>query len=329
MRKAEKHMLSHKISIAPMISCTDRHFRYLVRLITKHTVLYSEMITTGAVIFGDKERHLGFNDGENPVVFQVGGNNPGDMAKAASIVESYNYDEININVGCPSERVQSGKFGACLMAEPELVASCVKAMRKEIDIPVTIKTRLGFYDSYKYETLRNFIDINHDAGCETFIIHARTARLDGFSPRQNRELLPVKYEEVYRLKQDYPDLTIVINGDITERGQINAHMDYVDGVMIGRAAYSNPIMLEGVDSEFFGDPMSKAISRKELVSEYSNYMEQQLKKGVPLHIMVKHIITIFQGVGGAKCWRRYLSENITSKKGSIDVISKALDLVDV
>ncbi len=320
-------MISHKISIAPMISCTDRHFRYLVRLLTKHTVLYSEMITTGAVIFGDKERHLGFNEGENPVVFQVGGNDPSEMAKAAEIVESYSYDEININVGCPSERVQSGKFGACLMAEPELVASCVRAMRDSVNIPVTIKTRLGFYDNYKYETLCKFIDINHEAGCDAFIIHARTARLDGFSPRQNRELLPVKYEEVYRLKKDYPGLTIAINGDITERDQIKKHLEYVDGVMIGRAAYSNPIMLNDVDRDFFGDTSTKSLDRKELVLKYIEYMDRQLVNGVPLHIMVKHIISIFQGLGGAKCWRRHISENITKSKGSLEDVYKALSLV--
>lgn len=320
-------MLSHKISIAPMISCTDRHFRYLVRLLTKHTVLYSEMITTGAVIFGDKERHLGFNDGENPVVFQLGGNDPEEMAKASTIIQSYNYDEININVGCPSERVQSGKFGACLMAEPELVSTCVKAMRESVDIPVTIKTRLGFYDSYTYETLCKFIDINHDAGCDVFIIHARTARLDGFSPRQNRELLPIMYDEVYRLKNDYPHLAIVINGDITQREQISQHLDRVDGVMIGRAAYSNPIMLNNVDSDFFADESTKPLDRKELVLKYIDYMDRQLVKGVPLHIMVKHIITIFQGMGGAKCWRRHISENITKNKGNIEEVYKALSLV--
>ncbi|THB69528.1 MAG: tRNA dihydrouridine(20/20a) synthase DusA [Gammaproteobacteria bacterium] len=321
-------MLSHKISIAPMISCTDRHFRYLVRLLTKHTVLYSEMITTGAVIFGDKERHLGFNEGENPVVFQLGGNDPAEMAKAAEIVESYNYDEININVGCPSERVQSGKFGACLMAEPELVAQCVKAMKQQLQIPVTIKTRLGFKDSYKYETLCNFIDVNAEAGCQTFIIHARTAKLDGFSPRQNRELIPVMYDEVYRLKQDYPQLTIVINGDITRREQISHHLEYVDGVMIGRAAYINPILLKQVDSEFYGVEDAGCITRKELVRNYIGYMDDQLKNGVPLHIMVKHIITIFQGYGGAKIWRRHISENITSTKGNIEDVNDGLLLVD-
>ncbi len=322
-------MLSHKISIAPMISCTDRHFRYLVRLLTKRTVLYSEMITTGAVIYGDKDRHLGFNEGENPVVFQLGGNDPDDMAKAASIIESYHYDEININVGCPSERVQSGKFGACLMAEPDLVASCVKAMRNSASIPVTIKTRLGFYDNYKYESLCRFIDITHEAGCDVFIIHARTAKLDGYSPRQNRELLPIMYEEVYQLKQDYPGLTIVINGDVTERNQIKPHLEHVDGVMIGRAAYSNPIMLDEVDREFFGDTNTIKIDRKQLVLKYIDYMEGQLLKGVPLHIMVKHIITIFQGMGGAKSWRRYISENITSSKGNIDDLHRALSLVDL
>lgn len=321
-------MLSHKIAIAPMIACTDRHFRYLVRLLTKHTVLYSEMITTGAVIFGDRDRHLGFNENENPVVFQIGGNDPGDMAKAASIIESYHYDEININVGCPSERVQSGKFGACLMAEPELVADCIRAMCKEVSIPVTIKTRLGFYGQYKYEKLCNFIEINHKAGCNTFILHARTANLDGFSPRQNREVIPLQYEEVYKLKRDYPELTIAINGDITDRDQISEHLKHVDGVMIGRAAYNNPIMLNNVDRDFFNDDSFEQKTRKDLVLAYCKYMQRQLDNGVPLNIMVKHIISIFQGVGGAKSWRRYLSENITSKKGDLSVIEKALQLVD-
>ncbi len=321
-------MLSHKISIAPMIACTDKHFRYLVRLLTKHTVLYSEMITTGAVIFGDRDRHVGFNENENPVVFQIGGNDPQDMAKAASIVESYGYDEININVGCPSERVQSGKFGACLMADPQLVADCVKAMQDKVDIPVTIKTRLGFYGHYKYETLCEFLEINNIAGCNTFIIHARTANLNGFSPKQNRELLPIQYEEVYRLKQDYPEFNIVINGDITTREQINQHLGHVDGVMIGRAAYSNPIILNDVDKDFFNDDTSGVMTRKEVVSLYCDYMQRQLEHDVPLNIMTKHIISIFQGIGGAKSWRRYLSENITSKKGDISVIQKALQLVD-
>ncbi len=321
-------MLSHKISIAPMIACTDRHFRYLVRLLTKHTVLYSEMITTGAVIFGDRDRHLGFNENENPVVFQIGGNDPQDMAKAASIVETYGYDEININVGCPSERVQSGKFGACLMAEPQLVADCVKAMRDKIDIPVTIKTRLGFEGQYKYQTLCDFIEINAAAGCGVFAIHARTAKLDGFSPRQNRELLPIQYEEVYRLKRDYPELTIIINGDISDRCEISRHLEHVDGVMIGRAAYSNPIILNNVDRDFFNVDTCQEISRKDAVLAYCDYMQDQLQQGVPLNIMIKHIISIFQGIGGAKSWRRYLSENITSKKGDLSVIEKALQLVD-
>ncbi len=309
-----------------MLACTDRHLRYFYRLISKNVVLYSEMVTTGALIFNDPNRFLSFNDLEHPVVLQLGGNDPSDLAKCAKMVESFGYDEVNLNVGCPSERVQSGRFGACLMAEPDLVADCVSAMCESVNIPVSIKTRIGIdlLDSYEY--LSGFIDKLSKAGCSVFIIHARKALLSKFSPKENREKTPINYEVVYQIKRDFPQLEIIINGDITSVDSVGEHLKYVDGVMIGRLAYQNPYILSFIDHLYSGET-TKALSRHALVTSFLPYIQHQLDNGLSLHSIARHLLPLFQGVPGARSWRRYISENALKKGAGTEVLEKALTLV--
>lgn len=297
-----------KLSIAPMLDWTDRHFRFFARLITRHTRLYTEMVTTGALIHADPERFLRFDAAEHPVALQLGGSDPAEMALCARLGEERGYDEININVGCPSDRVQSGRFGACLMAEPALVAECVAAMKEAIAVPVTVKTRIGIDDRDSYEELTAFVDAVTGAGCDALILHARKAWLQGLSPKENREIPPLRYDIAERLKQDFPRLPLVLNGGIGNLTEALAHLASMDGVMIGRAAYHDPWMLALADQRIFGDP-SPAPTRHQVLDLYLPYVERQLAAGTPLHAMTRHILGLFQGQPGARAWRRSISEN--------------------
>ena len=315
-----------RLSTAPMMDWTDRHCRVFHRGLTRHALLYTEMITAAAIRHGDRQRLLGFSDVEHPVALQVGGADPDDMALAAETAEAFGYDEVNINVGCPSDRVQSGRFGACLMAEPETVAASVAAMSRACALPVTVKTRIGIDDKDSYEELHGFVETVAAKGCRTFIIHARKAWLSGLSPKQNREVPPLHYDRVYRLKQDFPALQIVLNGGVQSLDEAEAHLAGVDGVMLGRAAYQNPAILAGVDRRFF-DPASPVPDRDSAVEALLPYVEAQLASGAPLIAMTRHILGLYQGLPGAKIWRRHLSENAHRPGASATVIGEALALV--
>jgi len=314
--------LDRTISIAPMLDWTDRHDRYFLRLISARALLYTEMVTTGAILFGDEARHLAFDPAEQPVALQLGGSNPEDLAKCSKIGERYGYQEINLNVGCPSDRVQNGRFGACLMAEPKTVAACVKAMKEATDLPVTVKNRIGIDDLDSYQHLLDFTGTIKDAGCETFIIHARKAWLTGLSPKENRSIPPLDYPRVYQLKKDFPDLEIIINGGISTFEEIDEHLRHVDGVMVGREAYQNPYFLAGIDSRYFG-LSDESRERKEVIEEMLPYIDREMKKGVPLKSITRHMLGLFQGRPGAKAWRRHISENAHLKGATPEVLTDA------
>lgn len=297
-----------RFCVAPMMDWTDRHDRFFLRLISRRTVLYTEMITTGALLYGDAARHLAFDRSEHPVAVQLGGSDPEALARSAKLAEEAGYDEVNLNVGCPSDRVQTGRFGACLMAEPALVADCVAAMRGAVTVPVTVKTRIGIDDRDSYEELVQFVDTVAGAGCRTLIVHARKAWLQGLSPKENREVPPLRHDVVRRLKNDFPHLEIIINGGITTLDQALAQLESLDGVMVGREAYHNPYILAEVDRRFYGDP-TPPLSRHEVVERYLPYVEAQLAKGVSLSQLTRHILGLFQGLPGARAFRRRLSEN--------------------
>ena len=298
---------SHKFSVAPMMEWTDRHERYFLRQISRRALLYTEMVTAEAVIHGDRERLLGFSASEHPIALQLGGADPGRMALAAEVGQEYGYDEVNINVGCPSDRVQSGRFGACLMGEAEVVAASVRAMAQATDLEITVKSRIGIDDQDSYDFLRGFVEVVAAAGCKTFIVHARKAILSGLSPKQNREIPPLDYDRVYRLKADYPQLEIVINGGIETLAQCQDHLDHVDGVMVGRVAYQSPYMLAGVDRGIYGDAAAQA-SREDLVHAMLPYIEEQMARGVRLNAISRHMLGLYHGQPGARAWRRYISE---------------------
>ncbi len=317
---------AHRLCVAPMMACTDRHDRYLLRLLSRRARLYTEMITTGAILFGDRRRLLGFDASEHPVALQLGGSQPADLARCAVIGEQWGYDEINMNVGCPSDRVQSGRFGACLMAEPQLVADCVAAMKEAVSIPVTVKTRIGVDDSDSFEELCRFITAVTDAGCEVVIIHARKAWLQGLSPKQNRSLPPLRYEVVYRVKQEFPGCRIVINGGITNLDQAEAHLGTVDGVMIGREAYANPYLLAEVDRRIYGVP-GEPLTRRQALRAYACYAERESARGVRLTALTRHVIGLFRGRPGARAWRRHLSEHAHRPDATAEVIWRAAQLV--
>ena len=308
-----------------MMSHTDRHFRYLLRLLSRCSMLYTEMLTTGALLRGDTDRYAGFHDVEHPLGMQLGGNDPGELASCAKIAADYGYDEINLNVGCPSERVRSGRFGACLMAEPELVAECVRAMTAAADLPVTVKTRIGIDDHDSYEHLGQFISTVATAGCGTFIIHARKAWLHGLSPRQNRSVPPLQYDLVYRLKQDFPLLEIIINGGITSLVEARNHMDHVDGVMLGRAVCTNPYLMAGVDKNLFGVNNS-AVSRTQVLQNYMYYMKAELANGENLYALARHILGLFHGQYGARAYRRHLTTKACNINAGVEIVSEALAL---
>ena len=312
----------NRFSIAPMLDWMDRHCRYFHRLLTRNTLLYTEMVTTGAILFG-KGDYLQYSADEHPIALQLGGSDPDALAKCARIAEERGYDEINLNVGCPSDRVQNGRFGACLMASSQLVANCVAAMRAEVSIPVTVKSRIGIDDLDSYEFLCDFIETVKQSGCDTFIVHARKAWLSGLSPKENRDIPPLDYERVYQLKRDYPQLTIAINGGITDLAQIKEHLLHVDGVMVGREAYQNPYMLAHIDAELFADHHAIS-SRHDIIMQMLPYIEQHLQSGGYLSHITRHMLGLFQGVPGARAWRRYLSENATRKGAGTEVLLAAL-----
>jgi tRNA-dihydrouridine synthase A len=315
-----------KVSIAPMMDCTDRHYRYLARLISQKVLLYTEMVTTGAILHGNKSKLLDYHPAEHPLALQLGGSNPRDLALCAVIAEDYGYDEINLNVGCPSDRVQAGRFGACLMKEPKLVAECISAMRQAVNIPVTVKTRTGVDEHDSYQALVDFVGLVSEAGCATFIVHARKAWLKGLSPRENREIPPLNYELVYRLKQDLPELVIGINGGIKTISQVKGHLQQVDSVMIGREAYSNPGLLATLDQEFFAVSVTPR-SIHECVLAYIPYVAAELKKGTQLRHLIRHLVGLFHGIPGASQWRRHLSMHAGDKERGEQVIQAGLQLV--
>ena len=299
-----------RLSVAPMLDWTDRHFRYMARQITENAWLYSEMINAGAIIYGDKDRFLMFNEGEQPVALQLGGSEPADLAKAAKAAEEYGYNEINLNCGCPSPRVQKGAFGACLMNEVGLVADCLNAMQDAVDIPVTVKHRIGVDRQTEYGVAAEFVGTLYEkTACRTFIVHARNAWLDGLSPKENREVPPLRYELVYRLKQEFPDLEIIINGGIRTNEDIALHLQHVDGVMVGREAYHNPFVMHDWDRLFYREKQP-APERGEIVQRLYEYAQQQLSKnqGTILRHMARHYLGLLHGLPKARVWRRMLSD---------------------
>jgi tRNA-dihydrouridine synthase A len=312
---------SHRFCIAPMMDWTDRHCRYLHRCLSTRAMLYTEMVTAEAVIRGGRERLLAFDPFEKPVALQLGGADPERLAEAAQIGRDFGYDEINLNVGCPSDRVQSGRFGACLMKEPEVVAECVAAMRSSVSIPVTVKCRIGVDEQDADAALRETIGLCARAGVKTFAVHARKAWLQGLSPKENRDVPPLDYELVYRVKREHPKLTIVINGGIETLDEAEAHLARVDGAMMGRAAYHSPAMLAEVDARFFG---GEPVALEDAVQTYMNYVEEQLGRRVPLHALTKPMLGLFNGRPGARLFRRHLAENVTVRGAGIAVVREAL-----
>ena len=317
---------NHRFSIAPMMDWSDHNCRYFWRLLTKQALLYTEMVTTGALIHGDRKRFLHFNREEHPVALQLGGSDPKDLARCARWAQEWGYDEVNINCGCPSDRVQSGMFGACLMGKPDLVADCVKAMMDSCDIPVTVKHRIGIDHMESYEQLLAFIEPVAAAGCSVFIVHARKAWLQGLSPKENREIPPLNYPWVYQLKKDFPHLTIVVNGGIQTIEECQTHLDHVDGVMLGREAYQNPWMLAQVDEALFGMD-SPLKSRDDVIAELLPFAEQHLAQGGQLNHITRHILGLYQGIPGARKFRRHLSENAYKKEAGISILAEAYALV--
>ena len=316
-----KNKINRLLSVAPMMDWTDRHCRFFHRLLAPSALLYTEMVTTGAIIHGDADRHLAYNPEEHPVALQLGGSEPDDLAACARIAEKYGYDEINLNVGCPSDRVQRGSFGACLMLEPQLVRDCMSAMLDVVDIPVTIKTRLGVDDHESYQFMSDFVGTVAESGCSVFIMHARKAFLEGLSPKQNRDVPPLHYDWVYRLKKESPKLDVVINGGINSVAEVKSHLDHVDGVMLGRTAYQSPWILAECQRQLFDD---NGISRQDIVEAMSAYIERQVSAGTAVKHISRHLLGLFQGLPGAKAWRRYLSENAYRDDNNTDLLRQAL-----
>lgn len=316
---------SYRLSVAPMLDWTDRHFRYLLRLISQRTRLYTEMVVDQSILLGNRPRLLDFNPEEHPVALQLGGSVPEKLAEAARIGEAWGYDEINLNLGCPSERVQGGGFGACLMLEPDLVAEGLAAMRQAVRIPVTVKHRLGVDDLEEYRYLARFIEKLAGVGVEVFIVHARKAYLKGLSPAENRTLPPLRYEWVYRLKQDFPHLTLVLNGGVRSLDEAQAHLTRVDGVMLGRAVYEDPFVLEEADRRLFG--LNRRVGRLEVAQAMLGYAEAQLEQGTPLWAIARHMLNLFKGQPGGRLWRRLLSERACRRGAGVEVLREALQKV--
>ena len=326
-------LANRRFAVAPMMELSDRHFRYLARLLTRHALLYTEMLTCKAVLHGDREYLLGTGEADHPVVLQLGGSDPVEMAEAASVAEQWGYDEVNMNVGCPSDRVQSGRFGACLMAEPETVAACVQAMRNAVRIPVTVKCRLGIDRDDSYEVLEQFVRQVQDAGCEHFIVHARKAWLDGLSPKENRNIPPLRYPYVYRLKETLPSLHITINGGIDSWQDVQTHLQHVDGVMSGRKAYYTPGFLGEADASVFSD-LPDAFPRKhdaqalaQVARDYAQYVQGWVEQGVRASALTRHIVSLYHEVPGARLWRRHISENAAGCTDVVQMVEDALEHV--
>jgi tRNA-dihydrouridine synthase A len=315
-------MLDHRFCVAPMMDCSDRHDRYLLRLFSQHVVLYTEMVPVQALLNGDRSRFLQHDIAEHPVALQLGGSDPLEMADCAQLGEEAGFDEININVGCPSSRVQAGRFGVCLMLEPSRVAQCFYMMQDRIGIPVTVKCRIGVDQQDTFDDLRQFIEQLTVVGCRTFIVHARKAWLSGLSPRQNREIPPLQYELVYRLKDEFPELEIIVNGGIRFLSEVNQHLRFTDGVMVGREAYRNPSMLSGIDQQLFGSALPEPARRK-VLELYKQYIQRELSGGTPLKQMTRHILGLFQGEPGARAWRRHLSCFAPIAGAGLEVIDEA------
>lgn len=315
--------MNRRFCVAPMMEWSDTHCRYFWRLLSKHAVLYTEMVTTGALIHGDQARFLTFQPEEQPLALQLGGSNPADLAKCAQIAELWGYSEVNLNCGCPSDRVQSGKIGACLMMEPELVRDCLAAMLEATNIPITIKHRIGVDDMEDFEALSHFVEVVAESGCTTFIVHARKAWLKGLSPKQNREVPPLDYTMVARLKNEYPQLEIIINGGITQIEQCHTLLQSSDGVMLGREIYSNPYLLTQVDHAIFGDNRATK-TRDEIIAQFLIYCEKQLQQGIRLNHMTRHILGLYHGMPGARRFRRVISENAHRPGAGISVVQDAV-----
>lgn len=299
----------HRVSVAPMLDWTDRHCRYFHRLLSRNALLYTEMVTTGALLHGDVARHLRFHEQEHPVALQLGGSEPAELARCAQFGQGWGYDEINLNCGCPSERVQRGAFGACLMAEPNLVADCVKAMVDVVDIPVTVKHRIGIDKQESYAFVRDFVGTVAQGGCQVFIVHARNAWLKGLSPKENRDIPPLRYETVYQLKRDFPDLIISINGGITTSDQVQTHLAKVDGVMIGREAYHNPWWLAQWDAAFFAATPA-SLTREQVESDMVDYMQREaVEHSTPWYAIARHMLGLRHGLPGARRWRQVWSDH--------------------
>ena len=314
-----------KVSVAPMMDCTDRHERYFLRLISKNILLYTEMIVSEAIDRGDKKKLLSFNINEKPVALQLGGSSPKLLANAAKLGEEFGYDEINLNLGCPSKKVQKNKFGACLMKEPDLVAECLVEMQNKTNLPVTIKTRIGYDDIDDYENLYNFINKLNNTGVSTFIIHARKAVLGKFTPKQNLNIPPLKYDIVYNLKNDFKDDNIVINGGITSTDQIKEHLTKVDGVMIGRAVYHSPYFLAEIERNIFNN--DNIPTRQEVIENLIPYIKNETEKGTQLNQIMRHTLGLFHGQTGSSFWKRYLSENLCVRDADIKKIDHIMDKV--
>lgn len=322
-----KAVVNRRFCIAPMMDCSDRHSRFFLRLFSDRILLYTEMITAAAVLHGDRDYLLGFNKEEHPLAVQLGGSDPEQLFRAARICAEYGYDEINLNCGCPSDRVQSGSFGACLMKDPALVADCVAALRSATSLPVTVKHRTGIDQQDDYQIFAGFAAAQIDAGAQALIVHARNAWLQGLSPKQNREIPPLKYDWVYQLKRDFPDHEIIINGGIKTLEACREHLLHVDGVMLGREPYQNPYLLHNVDQVIFDQPGTEVPSRIAMLHRVYPYIEQQLGQGMPLTHMVRHIIGLFHGEPNARRWRRYLSENAHRQQANIEILYEAERLV--
>ncbi len=314
---------NYPLSVAPMMDRTDRHFRYFMRQITRRTLLYTEMVTSPAIIHGDRDHLLGFSPDESPLALQVGGDDPKDLAICARIAEDMGYDEINLNVGCPSSRVQNGHFGACLMAQPDRVADCVAAMRGVVNIPVTVKHRIGIDHRDRYEDMADFVATVAAAGCQRFSVHARKAWLQGLSPKENRDVPPLRYEDVYRLKQDFPQLLIEINGGIQDISSAQQHLQQVDAVMIGRAAYDYPYRWGIGDRTFFGDH-TQILTRHEVVEAMLPYIDHWVDRGLKLNKITRHILTLFAGQPGSRAWKRHLTEQSCKPGAGSEVVRDAL-----
>ena len=320
-----KQKINRKVSVAPMMDCTDRHDRFFLRLMSKNVMLYTEMVATKSAIHGDRNKILSFSPEEKPLALQVGGSDKNELAEVAKIAEDMGYDEININLGCPSKKVQKNKFGACLMKEPDLVAECIHSMTKACKIPVTAKTRIGFDDVEDFNYLNNFVHKLRDVGTKTFILHARKAMLSGLSPKQNLNIPKLNYNMVYEIKKANPDLEIIINGGITKVSEINDHMKFCDGVMIGRSIYQNPYSLVEIEKEIF--KTNNNPSREEVVKKLLEYLDTEVKKGTKVNHIMRHTVGLYHGQVGSKEWKRYLSDNMMARDSDFQKAKHIMTIV--